>query len=444
MRLDPFKLTRWMNARKYTLTQTAELAGLPVAMLQSVLDEKDIGLGAAEVAALGAALRVEAAQLTQTDARDLAVVHQCATDMHASARPIQRDGIHFYNYYSLAGPEGRVAPVVLDILCPATRLPALNQGHLEPAITVNLGPGAINGRWGTELSPHTWQVLQANTGTDDWITGDSYVEPSYCPHSYSLAGDLPARIVSYTGWSALAGLAADVDNWPAEAFEVACKAFAELGAGGLLDQLLARRMHTRASAAEATGSTLADLDVAIAEPASAQALETLRRFGGALGFDYRVLLPPERRVDPVGKSWATVAEARSSLRRFGPYTVASMASAPHLSDLTGSFLSIDHGRDEPGAELTDHGEIHYFVVAGEVTLSWTDQRGPQELSMTADHSAWVAPFVRHRWHGRGSALKFGSGPHVGYQDWLELGSTFEPAATVRRSRRDLAGWGYDT
>jgi 2-hydroxyethylphosphonate dioxygenase len=32
---------------------------------------------------------------------------------------------------------------------------------------------------------------------------------------------------------------------------------------------------------------------------------------------------------------------------------------------------------------------------------------------------------------------------VGYLDLLELTNTFDPAATVRRSRRDVAGWGYD-
>ena len=33
-------------------------------------------------------------------------------------RPIKRGGIHYYNYYTLPSPQGYVAPVLIDILCP--------------------------------------------------------------------------------------------------------------------------------------------------------------------------------------------------------------------------------------------------------------------------------------------------------------------------------------
>ena len=108
-------------------------------------------------------LRVEAEQLTSSPRRNLTALTRSADDLIATRRPIQRDGIHFYNYYTMAAPPGAVAPVILDILCPAERVPALNNGHLEPAITVNIGPGDINGRWGEELTEETWQVLRANS-----------------------------------------------------------------------------------------------------------------------------------------------------------------------------------------------------------------------------------------------------------------------------------------
>ena len=57
----------------------------------------------------------------------------------------------FYNYYSLPIPEGFVGPVILDILCPKNKLPKLNNGHLEQAITINLGNSDIYGRWGKKL-----------------------------------------------------------------------------------------------------------------------------------------------------------------------------------------------------------------------------------------------------------------------------------------------------
>ena len=63
----------------------------------------------------------------------------------ATKRPIKRDGIHFYNYYSLPCPNSYKSPVILDILCPKKKIPKLNNGHLEQAITVVLGPGDIFG-----------------------------------------------------------------------------------------------------------------------------------------------------------------------------------------------------------------------------------------------------------------------------------------------------------
>ena len=435
MRIDPFKLAHWMNARKYTVAQTADLAALPLDELRRVLDGGGGELDPAAAAALAAALSVEPAQLAGAAQRDLTVVHKSADEMHASRRPIQRDGIHFYNYYTLAAPEGRVAPVVLDILCPADRLPALNNGHLEPAITVNLGPGDINGRWGDEITEETWRVLYANQDADRWITGDSYVEPSYCPHSYSLASDTPARIVSYTARSNIAPLMTEANSWSSGAFEEALKALSgKVTTAAVLDLCLARRMHSRASAAAAAGLDPADLE---GEPP----LDVLRRLGHALGFDYRVLLPADDQHDGVGKTWTTVDDSRRSRRVHGTYEAASMASAAHLPDLVGTFLRVD--TDGPGADLLDHAENHYFVADGQLTLTWDGPEGPESAELGPDGSAWTGPFVRHRWHGTGTVLKFGSGAHLGYQDWLELTNTFEPAATLRRGRRDVSGWGYD-
>ncbi|KPI15328.1 hypothetical protein OK074_0036 [Actinobacteria bacterium OK074] len=442
MRIDPFKLAHWMNARKYTVAQTADLAGLPLEELRRLLGDEGYEPGQAAADALAAALSVELSQLAGEAHRNLTVVHKSAAEMHASRRPIQRDGIHFYNYYTLAAPEGRVAPVVLDILCPADRLPALNNGHLEPAITVNLGPGDINGRWGEEITPQTWRVLHANQGTDRWITGDSYVEPSYCPHSYSLAGDAPARIVSYTAQSNISPLMAEANGWSSGAFEEALKALSgKVTAGSVLDLFLARRVHTRASAAEAAGVNPADLEEALRSPGTATGTGVLRRLGSAVGFDYRVLLPADDQHDGVGKTWTTVDDSRRSRRAWGTYEAASMASAAHLPDLVGTFLRVDS--DGGGADLIDHAENHYIVTEGRLTLEWDGPDGPSSAELEPDGSAWTGPFVRHRWHGTGTVLKFGSGAHLGYQDWLELTNTFEPAATLRRGRRDVAGWGYD-
>lgn len=431
-----------MNVRKLTVEQAAARAGLPPKDLRVLLTERSHAVSEPQAAALASMLSVEVAQLAAAAADELGVVHQSAEELRSTRRAIQRNGSHFYNYYTMAAPIGRVAPVVLDILCPADRLPALNNGHLEPAITVNLGPGDVNGRWGAELSPQTWKVLAANKGEDRWITGDSYVEPSHCPHTYSLAGPTPARIVSYTAQSDLASLVGEMNTWATSAFEEAALTLAKgLTAAALLDNFLARRMHSRSSAAAAAGITEDEIDRAVRHPLREECLHVLRGLGGALGFDYRVLLPAMERRDPVGKTWATVADARASQRRTGCYTASSMASAPHLPDLVGTFLRIDSGNGS--TELTDVGETHYLVIEGDLTLRWEGPDAPADVRLTPDGSAWIAPFTRHHWLGSGAVLRFGSGAHIGYRDWLELTNTFEAATTLRRSRRDLSGWGYD-
>jgi transcriptional regulator with XRE-family HTH domain len=442
VRIEPFKLAHWMNARKYTLARVAELSGIAHARLEGVLSDGADDHPAEMVAALAAALEVSPAQIAGDAPRDLTALCQTAEALHVTCRPVQRDGIHFYNYYTMVAPPGRVGPVILDILCPRDRLPALNNGHLEPAITVNLGPGDIHGRWGEELTPATWRVLEANRSHDRWITGDSYVEPSYCPHSYSLAGERPARIVSYTGQSNLAPLVEELNSWSGPAFAACVDALERsLATGALLDLLLARRGHTRRTAAAGADLSDAELERALAEPLAN--LPALRAVAALLGIDYRLLLPADPRHDEVGKTCMSVEESRASTRSLGGCRIASMASASHVPDLTGLFVEVDTALAE-APEVVDLSESHYLVVEGELTLQWTDAVGASASQrLGPDGSAWVGPFVRHGWHGRGAVLRFGSGSHVGYLDLLELTNTYATAATVRRGRRDVAGWGYD-
>ncbi|WP_043622605.1 hypothetical protein [Nonomuraea candida] len=439
MRLDTYKIVHWMNVRKMTLRQVAEAAGLGQARLTDLL-EKPGGdeWPDADVAPLAHALGVAPQHLSASGRRDLTVVTRTAAQLAETRRPIQRDGIHFYNYYTMAAPPGAVAPVILDILCPADRLPALNNGHLEPAITVNLGPGDIHGRWGAELTDATWQVIEANKGEDRWIVGDSYLEPSYCPHSYSLASGTPARIVSYTGQSNLAALLEDVNDWPEPAAE---ELFGWLGdevsPRALADLLLARRGHTLESAAAALGMSGEKLAAAL----DYGAVDDLRELGWKLGLDDRLLLRRQLRHDAVGKTYKDIAECRREARDFRGYRVASLAGAPHLPDLSGLYLRVT---GDAGGDLVEPAETHYLVTGGSLRLEWAEGDGAASCELGADGTAWVAPFVRHRWSGDGSLIKLGSGRHLTYLDLYELTNTYAAAATLRRGRRDGRSWGYDS
>ncbi|MFI9504672.1 histidine kinase [Nocardia sp. NPDC052566] len=439
MRVDNYKVVHWLNIRKMTPGQLAEAIGSDPEQLGKLLSPS-VDEWPEEIAgAVASALQVTPENLGASGRGDLTVLIRTAEQLRETRRAIQRDGIHFYNYYTMAAPPGAVAPVILDILCPADRVPALNNGHLEPAITINLGPGDIHGRWGEELGEATWQVIATNAGADDWIVGDSYVEPSYCPHSYSLAGADPARIVSYTGQSALAGLLEEVNDWSDPAARALLDWLdASPSPRQVAAQLLARRGHTIGSAAVTLGVRADDLVAAI----ELGAVERLRALGTTLGFDYRLLLPPAARHDAVGKTFKDVEGCRREIRDFRGYRVTSLASAPHLPDLTGLFLRV---AGDGGESLCEPAESHYLVTAGSPTLRWTGADGREEQAeLAVDASAWVAPFVTHRWSGDGALIKLGSGRHLGYLDLYELTNTYAAMATVGRGRRDSRGWGYDS
>jgi 2-hydroxyethylphosphonate dioxygenase len=283
--------------------------------------------------------------------------------------------------------------------------------------------------------------MAANHAAQPWVTGESYVEPTYCPHAYSLAGDRPARIVSYTGHANLSPLIEEVNTWSDPAFD----RFTKLVEPGLspeatADLLLGARGHDRATAAAAAGLSPAVLAGALADPVAGIAV--LRALCQAIGLDYRLLLPAGRRHDAVGKTYQSLSETLRSIRPYRGYQVASMACAPHLPDLIGLFVKV---KGDGGASFADPGQVHYLVAAGEVTLEWTDAHDrTRDVTSGADGSAWVGPFVSHRWTGDGTVLKFSSGPHVGLLDMIELTSTYQPGETVRRGRRDLEAWGYDS
>ncbi|WP_433656198.1 histidine kinase [Nocardia sp. CA-128927] len=437
MRVDNYKVMHWLNTRKMTTGQIAAAIDMDLAQLEKLMSSDEWPDEIAD--ALARALQITAEQLVASGRSDLTVLIRAAQELRDTRRPIQRDGIHFYNYYTMAAPQGAVAPVILDILCPADRVPALNNGHLEPAITINLGPGDIHGRWGEELGEATWQVIKSNADADDWIVGDSYVEPSYCPHSYSLATDVPARIVSYTGQSALAGLMEDVNDWSDPAAEAMLGWLDEsLTPQKVATLLLARRGHTTESAAASLGVHQDDLIAAIDKGS----VELLRKLGTTLGFDYRLLIRPAARHDKVGKTFQDIDECRRETRNFQGYQVTSMASAPHLPDLTGLFMLVT---GDTGADLCEPAESHYLVTAGSPTLHWTGADGQDEhAALEVDASAWVAPFVTHRWSGDGAVIKLGSGRHLGYLDLYELTNTYAAVSTLRRGRRDNRGWGYDS
>ncbi len=446
MLVDSFQLGRWLNVRKLTPRQFAAQVGMSDPELRDLLDGTATAIPDDRVLRLAAALGIVPTQLANGATRELSVIVMTAAELLATCRPIQRDGIHFYNYYSMAGPPGHVAPVILDILCPAGRAPQLNNGHLEPAITVNLGPGDIHGRWAEDLTSDSWRVMAANRDDQGWICGDSYVEPSFCPHSYALASEQPARIISYTGQSHLADLLCELNHWTPAAFEAFID---DIGSGepaALLRSILRRHGFTAAAAADATDTSCERLKRWLAGGYDALSLKDLRGLGERLGFDYRILLPSPRHHEELGLTYCSIEQSKASVRTFATYKVASMASASHLPSLCGLFMMICSRKTTGRAtlDLVDSTETHYMVFDGEATLAWDLPDGSDvEAQLATNSTAWVAPYVRHGWTGEATVIRLSSGRHVSYLDQLELTNTFGAEATLRRGWRDRRGWGYD-
>ncbi|MFG3024986.1 histidine kinase [Streptomyces sp. NPDC048254] len=441
--VDPYKLRHWLNARKVTPDLVGAHTAVSPAVLNEILRHRRTRLPGRDAAELADFLNITVGQLGGDD--DLpTVLHQTAEQLKATGRTVERGGIEFYNYYTLPAPLGWIAPVILDILCPHDRLPELNNGHLEPAITVNLGPGDINGRWGDELSDATWSVLRANRDpADSWIVGDSYVEPPYCPHTYSLASREPARILSYTTRSNLHRFTEGLNTWGEPAF---ARLTADLGeapeGAALLTIELARRGFDAPIAAEAAGVDPERVVAYLQDRTSALDPADIIALSRCLGLDYRTLLPVHRSHDAVGKTYGSFDDSIAGIRRFRSYTVASMAASPQLPDLYGLFVLVDNRSPEFEPDLCEHGPTHYLVTEGSPLLHWTGSDGTsRSTELGVDDSLWVGACVTHGFSGQGALIKMSGGEGYSYLDRMEMTNTFHTDATLRRGRHDRIGWG---
>jgi hypothetical protein len=447
VRVDSRSFLTWMNSRKVTPGILAERLAVAPTIVQDICDARDPVVDADLASAIAESLDVAVAQIAAKDAGTTACIFMSADELRDTCRPIERDGIHFYNYYTMPTPHGSVGPVILDILCPAGRLPKLNNGHLEPALTVNLGPGDIVGRWAESVDDRSLRVLEANRGDDAWIVGASYLEPSYAPHSYALASAEPAQIVSYTAPATLAGFLDGVGRCPAvSARRLVDDLDGEPGTSRLLAWWMARRGYEIDVLARAAAVDERRLRSAV-DGRAGLGDEEVRAVASVLAVDYRLLLPPERTYDALGRSVQSVDESRRTVRRFRSYTVASMATSSHLTDLTGLFMAVDldDGRPAPRElDLVDHAATHYLAFGGRLVFRCQADDGSVEIPLDPYDSLWVAPFVPHRFDGRGRLLKFGSGDGFSYRDQFELSNEFASRRLVERSLGQVVGWGYDS
>jgi hypothetical protein len=135
--IDRYKLIHWLNIRKTSFeVLNKNLSGkINTKITEKNLDELD----QYTANLISEVLNISIENILKND-QVPNYIFKSDQDIKETKRPIKRDNIHFYNYYTLPSPKGYVAPVLIDILCPKDKLPKLNNGHLETAITLSLGP----------------------------------------------------------------------------------------------------------------------------------------------------------------------------------------------------------------------------------------------------------------------------------------------------------------
>jgi len=442
--LSALKLMHWMNIRKMTPSHMEQHTGVKSNRIAELM-ARDTSVSLDELIQLADALDIRHENLCAEEQAYEAVIHWSWEKIESTRKAIHRGGIHYYNYYSVPSPKGHVAPVIIDILCPSDRAPTQNNGHLEPAITVNLGPGDINGLWDEEINEHTWHAIRANRSDNNaWVTGESYLEPSFCPHTYSLVTDEPARIISYTVQSNLADAIEASNAWPNQIFDNMASRVSNLPPGlvnlqfhmdrrGFDVQSLALKMDVSDNALTAflDGDTTALSD------------SDLRTAGSVLGADYRIFLSPDHNHDPVGKTWCSLEDATDSIRTYKSYQVASMSMAPQCTDLIGLFVKVDKPH-QTDLDMEDFSCSHYFVTGGKPVIHWLDpDRNDRHQELEEKDALWIAPFVQHGFSGEGSLIKLGNGEGLSYLDQIEMSNAYGLANVLKRGRHDDQVWGYD-
>lgn len=442
--IDSYKLMHWMNARKLTPAMVSERSNVPLALIDAVAKgDVDAKITPEQVAVIAAELNVGVASLAVDDDTVPDVIYMSDADVKATKREVDRGGIHFYNYYNLPAPKGFIAPVLIDILCPAGRVPTQNNGHLEPAITINLGPGHIQGLWSQEIEDDTYHPFYANKGGDaDWILGDSYLEPPYCPHTYARHGDEPTRILSYTVKSNLESLVNVSNTWSDTAHD---NFISTLNGNAFGSVALKAVMERHGYDVETLSSRLGIGDNSIVSflegDETALGIDDLKKIAGLVGCDYRLLMPILRNHDRVGRSWCAFEDSVASKRAFKSYTVASMSVSPQYPDLMGLFMKVDKPVDSTELDLMEHSVIHYFVTSGAPTFCWQKPDGSfAQQTLSEGDALWVNAYVRHAYSGEGALIKMGNGEGTAYLDHFEMSNTFDVAGALRRGRHDTSTW----
>ncbi len=428
--IDILKLNHWLNARKIT---NQFIHKKQKTLSKKIKLKKDFKITTKELYFINNTLAISSEKIFKQEKLPDYILWS-KNKIDKTKRPIKRDGIHFYNYYSLPIPYGFIGPVILDILCPKNKLPKLNNGHLEQAITVNLGESDIYGRWGKSINPTNYaKIKYNNTKLNSWIIGDTYVEPTYCPHSYSRATSYNSQILSYTAKSPLEKLVKNLNNWPKENYK---NLINNLRSGDIRKSILRLYLDNK-------GVTLNYLSKSIKIKINNldQILNNKNKLIKTCNFlkiNPNIFTKKKKSSeDKIGKTYLSYKESFKTIRKYKSYTIASMASSERYMDLFGYFLKVS--KNKKVKDLNDFASSHYLVTGGEINFYINNKK----IKIKKGDAIWMSSFKSHGFSGNGSLLKISNGESLDSSDLSEMLNIYNPQKTLERSYKDNISWGYE-
>ncbi|MDA9136517.1 hypothetical protein N9J29_00135 [Candidatus Pelagibacter sp.] len=428
--IDIIKLNHWLNARKIT-SQFIKLK--QVSLSKKLKLKKNFNISSKELFFINTKLLIPTEKVAlQKKIPDY--IYWSKTKIEKTKRPIKRDGIHFYNYYSLPIPDGFVGPVILDILCPKDKLPQLNNGHLEQAITINLGNSDIYGRWGKVKNKTNFSKIRFNNSSvNSWIIGDTYVEPTYCPHSYSRATDYNSQILSYTAKSPLEKLIKNLNNWSNKNYKSLMNniQFKDIRTS-ILNFYLNNQGISIKYLAKSINFKISNISQIIKNK------KILSKTCKFLKIDPNLLDKKNySSEDTIGKTYLPYKESFKTIRKYKSYTIASMASSERYTDLFGYFIKVS--KKKKVKDLSDYASSHYLITSGNFYLNIDNKK----IKIKKGDAIWMSSFKLHGFSGSGSLLKISNGENLDTADLSEMLNLYNPKKTLERSYKDKISWGYE-
>ena len=440
--VDPLKIIHWLNVRKSTFDV---LNSYLKNKINFVLNKENLSeLDSFSLEKVAEFLDVPKKALF-TDNSVPAYMHHTKSQIEKTKRPINRGGIHFYNYYTLPSPHGYVAPVLIDILCPKNKMPTLNNGHLEPAITVSLGPNDIYARFAKKKNKLTFLKFKINHDKKtDWIVGSSYFEPSYCLHTYSRATNGPGKILSYTTKSNLESLLNSKLN--DDSFENFAKSLENKKPNRvMLKEDIQNKGYEIQQVAKKTKINIKKINNFINnKKKKSLSISELEKICSLINSDPYTYIDKNFKEDKIGKYYYDSKDSIKTIRKFKSYTVASIASSSRAQDLSGYFLNVRNKKNKSIIDLMDTNFSHYLVTKEELILNIRENVKIKKIKLKNGDAIWVAAYIKHGFTGEGALIKISDGQNISYLEKIDLINTYNLNTTLLRGRKDRVNWGYDS